>query len=478
MDQTCPNCGITNRVTARFCQNCASPLQSDPTLFGPATGLLTPQSMLSSRYIILRKVGEGGMAAVYQVTDARISGKVWAIKEMSDAAITNPLDRQEATDAFRREAEVLSNLTHPNIPRVTDFFSESGKQYLVMEFVEGETVEDILERQKRPLAEAKVRSWAEQICDVLAYLHAQNPPVIFRDLKPSNIMVDQAGSVKLIDFGIVRFFQPGKTKDTIAFGTTGYAPPEQYGKGQTDGRSDIYALGATLHHLLTNHDPALTPFQFKPVRTFNPKVSATMEAVVMRALEQDPTRRWPNAKEMRQAMAGIELPAVQSPRVPAPVPIPTPPPVTRSPVSPLPRGVEFAGFGQRFLAYFVDSIFLTIIYTVCSCPLQVMATELDPDVQEIAALLLCGWLAIFLLFAGWYYIFLPARSGQTWGKKMAGIKIIATNGDSPGAGRCFGRFFGYFISGMIFYIGFLMPLWTEKKQALHDIMAGTYVVKT
>ncbi len=259
--------------------------------------------MLSGRYIIIGRVGRGGMGAVYQAADSRIPGKTWAIKEMSDTAITDPLEKQQARANFRQEALMLARLDHPNLPTVTDHFSEGGKQYLVMDFIEGETLVEWLNREGGgPLPVDEVVNWAEQLCRVLEYLHGQNPPLIFRDLKPGNVMVTPEGTVKLIDFGIARIFKPGKTTDTAYFGTTGYAPKEQYGKGQTDARSDVYALGATMHHLLTGVDPANNPFYFGDVQQLNQQVPAHLAAAIMKALADDPSDRWQSAAEMRAAL--------------------------------------------------------------------------------------------------------------------------------------------------------------------------------
>lgn len=258
------------------------------------------------------------MGAVYQATDTRLGHKLVAVKELSDAAITNPLEKQQARQAFEQEAQMLAALNHPNLPRVTDHFSERGKQYLVMDFIEGQTLEKVLNQTSGFLDEKQVVDWGVQLCEVLEYLHHQQPPVIFRDLKPTNIMLDRDGKVKLIDFGIARLFKPGKATDTASFGTAGYAPPEQYGKGQTDARSDIYALGAMLHHLLTRRDPAQTPFHFLPVRSLNSSVSAAVDQAILRAVEQDPNQRWQTARQMQRALV---LPQAAAP-VPAPAAAP------------------------------------------------------------------------------------------------------------------------------------------------------------
>lgn len=432
------------------------------------------------------------MGAVYQAADTRFTNKIWAVKEMSSAAITNPLERQESLEAFRREAETLSALAHPNIPRVIDFFSEQGNQYLVMEFVAGKPLDDVIIHNGGPLPEDRVRDWTKQLANVLDYLHTQHPPIIFKDLKPGNIMLADDDSLKLIDFGIIRFFQPGKSRDTVAFGTDGYAPPEQYGKGQTDARSDIYALGATLHHLLTNHDPASTPFRFEPVRKYNPRISPAMENVIMRAIEQNPAQRWQTAREMQQAIGGEVKSLVASPSTPSSgirLPVSSPAPVVKpqhyhpTPIktyTPVPAGLQFAGFGRRFTAFMIDS-FITgyipqFIITLISASVMQVGQD-QPDLESIAALFNCILLSGWLLFVGMYFVVIPAHSGQTLGKKMLGIKIVNTSGDAPGEGRCLLRWIGYMVSSLILYIGFLMPLWTERKQALHDMMASTYVVR-
>lgn len=242
------------------------------------------------------------MGDVHLVEDTRIPGKQWAMKEMSDAAIPTPAERQQAIDAFRQEAQLLARLDHTNLPRVVDFLSESGRHYLVMDFVDGNTLKELLSQRGSPFSEAEVLDWAGQLCDVLSYLHSQNPPVIFRDLKPDNIMLARDGRIKLIDFGIARFFKPGQTKDTMHLGTPGYAPPEQYGQGQTDARSDVYALGISLHQLLTKYDPITTPFSLPKVRQLNPTVSAQTEAAIDRATQTDPTHRFQTVVEMKQAL--------------------------------------------------------------------------------------------------------------------------------------------------------------------------------
>jgi len=326
MEKRCPSCGIENRDLARFCQKCRYPLEiicpscrtsnghksnfcsicgyafpggSQPLSQQPVG--LQPGTILDRRYKIEKRIGGGGMGSVYQATDMRL-GNYWAIKEMSDAALTDPAERQQAIQAFENEARLLAKLDHNNLPKVNNHFEENGKYYLVMDFIDGETLEAIIDSKiassstgvKGALfAEAQVLKWAAELCDVLTYLHNQNPPVIFRDLKPGNIMIEKSGRVRLIDFGVARLFKPGKSKDTSSFGTKGFAPPEQYGKGQTDARSDVYALGATLHFLLTMHDPSDDPFHFQPITEINPDVSRSTSIAIARAVNFERVDRWP-----------------------------------------------------------------------------------------------------------------------------------------------------------------------------------------
>ena len=323
----CPQCGRTNPPDAQFCNKCSYSL-GGATAPGQ-TGRLAAQSLLAGRYRILRRVGQGGMGAVYQAEDLRLPGKQWAIKEMSDAALTDAAERAEAREAFGREALFLTALDHPNLPKVTDSFEADGKQYLVMEFVDGQTLEELVTGAGRPLPPATVLGLGVDLCLVLDYLHRHQPPIIFRDLKPGNIMIDRDGTVKLIDFGIARLFTPGKSRDTTTLGTPGYAAPEQYGKGQTDARSDLYALGATLHFLLTARDPADEPFKFPPARRLNPAVPAELEAVVARAVATNADERWSSARDMRRALTQAATGPVAVEARPAAA--------TRRPVTPTPQ---------------------------------------------------------------------------------------------------------------------------------------------
>ncbi len=335
--QMCPNCGRLNPPDAQFCNGCSYSFGAKAMPAPGQTGLLSPQSLLVGRYRILRRVGQGGMGAVYEAEDLRLPDKRWAIKEMSDAAITDAAERAEALDAFDREAHFLSSLSHANLPKVVDSFAADGKQYLVMEFVDGQTLEELVVAAGRPLPPDTVVRLGADLCGVLEYLHRRQPPIIFRDLKPGNIMIASDGEIKLIDFGIARLFTPGKQRDTVSLGTKGYAAPEQYGKGQTDARSDIYAMGATLHFLLTGRDPADDPFNFPPVRALNPAVPPALEAIVAQALRSAPDERWQSAREMRRALTqtvAAPAPAVVESRTRSAAASPPRPAAPATPVAP------------------------------------------------------------------------------------------------------------------------------------------------
>lgn len=312
----CPSCGAPIRPGARFCRLCSRPLTAIPKPVSPAlpparsgTGGLLPLSVLADRYVIVEKIAQGGMGAIYKAQDKRLDNKVVAVKEMTEATIA-PSERKRVLESFQREAELLARLEHPNLVRVTDRFQEGQHHYMVMEFIQGQTLQKMLDGRIEPFPEDQVLIWADQLCDALDYLHNQQPKIIYRDMKPSNVMVlDGSDTVKLIDFGIARFYKPGQRKDTVEFGTDGYAPPEQYGKAQTDERADVYALGAMLHQLLTLHDPAKTPFQFPPVRSLNRKVSSGVEAAIAKAVKPKRDDRYPSIAEMRRALVGEEKPA-------------------------------------------------------------------------------------------------------------------------------------------------------------------------
>src|SRR3989442_3285595 len=225
---------------------------------------------------------------------------------MSPGALS-PQHIAAATDAFKGEAMMLAGLNHPNLPSIYEHFIEAGHWYLVMDFIEGKTLEHYLNHTRsHNLPVEKVLDIGIQLSKVLGYLHMRHPPIIFRDLKPSNVLLTSDGDIYLIDFGIARHFKPGQAKDTIAFGSPGYAAPEQYGNTQTTPRADIYSLGALLHQMLTGHDPlSNTPnmFTFPPLRRH--KQLAGLEELITRMLEMNPANRPANMAEVRRGLQGI-----------------------------------------------------------------------------------------------------------------------------------------------------------------------------
>jgi serine/threonine protein kinase len=268
------------------------------------TGRLSPQSLLQQRYLILGQIGRGGMGAVYKAEDTRFSRRYVAIKEMSQAHL-NTVELEMAIARFQQEADMLASLVHPNLPRITDRFSDQERSYLVMDFIDGKTLLQLIkEAPNHQLPVAQVLYYARQLCDVLIYLHGHQPPIIFRDLKPTNVMITPRDQVFLIDFGIARSFKEGKSQDTFFLGSPGYAPPEQHGYAQTNPRSDLYGLGATLHYCLTGRDPFYAPdrFSFPPVQQLNPQVPPELDQLIQHLVAQNEWERPTSAREVQQAL--------------------------------------------------------------------------------------------------------------------------------------------------------------------------------
>jgi serine/threonine protein kinase len=255
-----------------------------------------------SSYRIIELVGRGGMGAVYRA-QREADGTIWALKEMRPMPNTPEDEIAENRVLFKQEAELMAKLDHPNLPVLADYFEFEGQPVMVMEFVAGQTLETRLRETNAPFLEQQVLRYGIQLCRVLDYLHNLNPPIIYRDLKPPNIMITPDGVMKLIDFGVARTYKKHKAKDTIAMGSAGYAPPEQYGKGQTDARSDIYALGATLLHLLTNHAPVpLQPPQPGSICTQNPSVDPETEQIIIKAMSLSREGRYASCSAMEDAL--------------------------------------------------------------------------------------------------------------------------------------------------------------------------------
>ena len=298
----CPRCGHGLPDKSHFCPGCGFDLHDGrPRL---ATGLLPTNQLLQRRYMILRRLAQGGQSAVYLVSDT-IDGTQRALKEMSESNLS-PTERESAVNDFIREARMLSTLSHPALARVYENFVEGQKQYLVMEYVEGKNLEDELIEEGRPLDWNRVVAWGMDLCDVLAYLHSRQPPIIYRDLKPANVMLTPSGKLKLIDFGIARWLHTNRSHDTAQLGTDGYAPLEQY-SARSEPRSDLYALGASMYHLLTGRVPESAPARvggqsLTPLRSINPLVPEAIERVVLRALSLQARERYADANQMLDAL--------------------------------------------------------------------------------------------------------------------------------------------------------------------------------
>jgi len=314
----CPHCGAPCKATARFCTKCGAsmvPVQPCPSPARPAGA-----SLLAGRYQVIGQLGQGGMGAVHLARDTQLFGRLCIVKQMH-AAFLSQSERRKAEEDFQREAAVLAGLNqpgHPRIPEVYGYFVEGGDRYLVMKYIEGESLESRLARLKEPLAEAEVIRCAIEVADALVYLHSRKPePVIHRDIKPANILLDPENRIWLVDFGLARAITSAGARimaaggRTVAAGTPGYTPLEQW-QMQSSSKSDIYALGATMHHLLTNQDPrdrfacydeldlgllrSLSPLP--SLALVRPDVRSALAALVNRCLDPDPRSR-PSAAELK-----------------------------------------------------------------------------------------------------------------------------------------------------------------------------------
>ncbi len=296
----CTNCGAANPTQARYCFSCGESFdEQDETirLVNPP-GQLKLGEVLRQRYKMLGQIGQGGFGAVYKAEDTELGQRLLAVKEMSQQGLSSQ-EVDEGVEAFKREALMLAGLMHEYLPRIYDHFEENERWYLVMDYIEGETLETRFGKSRDgslPLIMAL--QIALQLCDVLDYLHTRQPPIIFRDLKPANIILTPTGGLFLIDFGIARHFKPGQAKDTIAFGSPGYAAPEQYGKAQTTPRADVYSLGAILHQMLSGDDPSLSPFRFAPLLGQDP----ALQQLVTSMLEMDESQRPASIAVVKQSL--------------------------------------------------------------------------------------------------------------------------------------------------------------------------------
>jgi len=289
----CSACGKKNNDSAKYCNSCAYSLKQ-PLFTGT---LLDAGTMLENRYKILHLIKAGGMGAVYKAINCKLES-ICAVKELVPCHMEEE-EEEKSKEWFKREAKLLARLDHPNLPKVFDYFIINDRYYLVMNFVDGEDLYTKLAIEGNPgFPQDKVVEWAKAVLEVLDYLHGQDPVIIYRDIKPANIMVNKYGRVMLVDFGLARTVHNFSIKKT-ARGTFGYAPLEQY-EGEAEPRSDIYALGATMHHLLTGIEPF--SFRFDPLREILPDISPELEKIVMKSLEVEVERRFSSAGEMFDAL--------------------------------------------------------------------------------------------------------------------------------------------------------------------------------
>ncbi len=258
-------------------------------------------TVIEGKYEILREIGKGGMSVVYLAMDTHLN-KQWAVKEIRKRG--SGKNDEIVVNSLLAEANLMKRLDHPALPRIVDIIDNGVTIFVVMDYIEGESLDKIL-KEYGPQPEEKVIAWAKQLCDALSYLHSQKPPIIYRDMKPANVMLKPEGTIKIIDFGIAREYKEQKMADTTVLGTKGYAPPEQY-SGQTDARSDIYALGMTLHHLLTGIDPR-SGEAYAPVRMWNPQLSEGIELIIDKCVQPAAENRYQNCQDLQYDLEHPEL---------------------------------------------------------------------------------------------------------------------------------------------------------------------------
>lgn len=260
-------------------------------------------TIIDGKYEILKLIGKGGMSEVYLAMDKNLN-KQWAVKEIRKRG--RDKNNDVIVQSAIAEANMMKKLDHPCLPRIVDILDKDDVIYVIMDYIEGEPLNKVLEKYGAQPQE-NVIEWAEDLCGVLDYLHTQNPPIIYRDMKPANIMLQPNGTIKLIDFGIAREYKETNLEDTVSLGTKGYAAPEQFGgKGQTDQRTDIYCLGVTLYHLVTGKNPCEPPYEIYPIRYWNPELSAGLENIILKCTQLNPEDRYASCAELLYAIIHYE----------------------------------------------------------------------------------------------------------------------------------------------------------------------------
>lgn len=265
--------------------------------------MATIGTVIDGKYEILKLIGRGGMSKVYLAMDKRLN-KQWAVKEISKYA--RDKNNEVVIQSAIAEANMIKRLDHVALPRIVDILDDKEVIYVVMDYIEGEPLSSVLDEYGAQPQELVIE-WAKQLCEVLDYLHTQNPPIIYRDMKPANVMMKPDGNLKLIDFGIAREYKEQNLADTVSLGTKGYAAPEQFGgKGQTDARTDVYCLGVTLYHLVTGQNPCEPPYELYPIRHWNPALSGGLERIIMKCTQLNPDDRYQSCAELLYALNHYE----------------------------------------------------------------------------------------------------------------------------------------------------------------------------
>ncbi len=470
--QMCPECSADNKDKARFCVKCGVPLRR---LRGRGT-------ILQGRYRLEQVLGCGGMGAVYLATDLRLNTKV-AIKENLDPS-------PESQQQFTTEASILAKLRHPNLPRVQDFFVAEGRQYLVMDYIAGESLEDLV-KKRGPLQPQEAIKWMEQVMEAVGYLHSQNPPIIHRDIKPANIKISAEGHAYLVDFGIAKILKAGsRTQAGARAVTPGYSPPEQYGVAPTDQRSDIYSLGATLYFAVTGRIPPeaierVTGRTDKliPPRTINPMVPPEVEQVILKAMRVNREERFASVQEMMMALKfGVKSQQqLQPTKGRQTSPKPARHQIQPKPIHPpLPAEFSLAPTWLRFIALFLDVLIWIATAWVFTLSYALLLTTMGGSEfwwiwREIER----RHLFQFILFLGFpiYRTLAHALANQTIGKAMIGLKVVTKGGRSFGFWVALLREIAFIFSLLFCCIGLLWVPFDPYKQGWHDLAAGTFVVR-
>ncbi len=472
--QMCPECKRHNRSGARYCIYCR----------GRQRGLLPRGTLLRNRYRVVDLLGCGGMGAVYLAEDRALGPQV-AVKENLDPS---PEGRQQ----FETEARILAHIRHAFLPRVQDYFISGGRQYLVMDYISGPNLEEWVE-SKGPLPTDQAVGLFRQVMKAVQYLHTRNPPIIHRDIKPSNIRISPSGRPYLVDFGIAKVLHwSSQTQAGARAVTPGYSPPEQYGTGTTDQRSDLYSLGATLYFACTGHHPPEAIHRITgradrliPPRKLNPNLSPRLEQVILKSLRLLQDDRYQSVQEVLDDLRGEKVTSLAPTHRGAPLPPARPmkaPPQKRPPRPAVPRRIlASAPVVLRVGAFLIDVLFvcsvvltsflLWLFYWFATDPFALLRSR---DLWEITTLV-----RSFLLAFPLYRALGHGLAGMTIGKRLIGIALVGPSGKRPGLIKSLIRE-AVVLLELFFLLGIPALIWTvrdPRRQCWHDIVIRTTVIK-